>query len=377
MIPTLTWDMCRASVERDRGGLPVSKTSISRRNALAGAGAAVAALPFHTRVLAQAPPGEAITPALIEAARKEGKVNFYTAMEIAVAEQYAKAFEGKFPGIAVRVERSGAERVFSRIGQEYASRIYNVDLVNTTDAAHALAWKREGWLAPYRPADVAEHFAAEHVDPDATFSTLRILFSVVAYNTQLVKPQDAPTGFLDLLHPKWMGKLVKAHPGYSGLILTATYAMARELGWDYFEKLAKQRVMQVQSGVDPPKKVALGERAAMVDGADYIALQQQDKGVPIEVVYPLEGAPLVNSPNAIFKAAPNPNAARLFQSWMYSGEGQQALVDISGQYVPHRQTKPKPGRRPLADIKAMKDDPTAILTQADDIKARYTAIFKV
>jgi len=136
-------------------------------------------------------------------------------------------------------------------------------------------------------------------------------------------------------------------------------------------------VMQVQSGVDPPKKVALGERAAMVDGADYIALQQQDKGAPIEVVYPVEGAPLVNSPNAIFKAAPNPNAARLFQSWMYSAEGQQTLVDISGQYVPHPQTKPKPGRRPLADIKIMKDDPAAILTQADDIKARYTAIFKV
>ena len=202
----------------------MSRRSISRRNALKGAGAAVAVLPLQARVLAQGPPGEIITPALIEAARKEGKVNFYTAMEIAVAEQYAKAFEAKFPGVAVRVERSGAERVFSRIGQEYASRIYNVDLVNTTDAAHALAWKREGWLAPYRPADVAEHFAREHVDPDAMFATLRILFSVVAYNTQLVKAEDAPTGFLDLLHPKWTGKLVKAHPGYSGLILTATSA---------------------------------------------------------------------------------------------------------------------------------------------------------
>ena len=355
----------------------MSKQSVSRRNVLEGAGAAVAALSLTTRVLAQAPPGEAITPSLIEAARKEGKVNFYTAMEIAVAEQYAKTFEAKFPGIAVRVERSGAERVFSRIGQEYASRIYNVDLVNTTDAAHALAWKREGWLAPYRPADVAERFAREHVDPDGTFATLRILFSVVAYNTQLVRPEDAPAGFLDLLHPKWAGKLVKAHPGYSGLVLTATHAMARELGWGYFEKLAKQKVMQVQSGVDPPKKVALGERAAMVDGADYIALQQKDKGAPIEVVYPVEGAPLVNSPNAIFKAAPNPNAARLFQSWMYSGEGQQALVDISGQYVPHSLVKAKPGRRRLEDIKIMKDDPAAILVQADEIKARYTAIFKV
>ena len=344
---------------------------------MVAAGAAAASLPFAARVLAQAPPPEAITPALIEAATKEGKVNLYTAMEIAVAEQYAKAFEAKFPGISVRVERSGAERVFSRIAQEYASRIYNVDLVNTTDAAHALAWKGEGWLASYVPADVARHFGREHVDPDGTFATLRILFSVVAYNTQLVKPEDAPEGFMILLEPKWMGKLVKAHPGYSGLILTATYAMARDLGWGYFERLAKQKVMQVQSGVDPPKKVALGERAAMVDGADYIALQNKDKGAPIEVVYPIEGAPLINSPNAIFKAAPNPNAARLLQSWMFSREGQQALVDISGQYVPHAQAKPKPGRRPLEDIKFMKDDPAAVLTRADEIKAKYTAIFKV
>jgi iron(III) transport system substrate-binding protein len=102
-----------------------------------------------------APPAEAITPALMEAARLEGEVQLYTAMEIAVAERYAKVFEAKFPGIRVRIERSGVERIFSRIAQEYASRIYNVDLVNTTDAAHALAWKREGWLAPYVPEDAA------------------------------------------------------------------------------------------------------------------------------------------------------------------------------------------------------------------------------
>src|SRR5438067_2075319 len=171
----------------------------------------------------------------------------------------------------------------------------------------------------------------------AAAASLPFAARVVAYNTQLVKPEDAPEGFLSLLEPKWMGKLVKAHPGYSGLILTATYAMARDLGWGYFEKLAKQKVMQVQSGVDPPKKVALGERAAMVDGADYIALQNKDKGAPIEVDYPVEGAPLINSPNAVFKGAPNPNAARLFQNWMCSREGQQALVDLSAQYVPHRQ----------------------------------------
>ena len=132
----------------------------------------------------------------------------------------------------------------------------------------------------------------------------------------------------------------------------------------------------MQSGVDPPKKIALGERAAMVDGGDYNALQQKDKGAPVELVYPVEGRRSSTAP-AIFKAAPNPNAARLLQSWFYSGEGQQVLVDISGQYVPHAKAKVKAGRPQLKDIKIMKDDPEALLKVADEVKAKYAQIFKV
>lgn len=351
--------------------------NVTRRAVLVGT-AATGALPaFATRVLSQAPPGERITPVLIEAAKKEGKVNFYTAMEINVAEQFSKLFEAKFPGIRVKVERSGSERVFSRIAQEYSSKIYNVDFANTTDAAHVYAWKKDGLLQPYVPADVAEHFPAAYKDADGTFMTVRILFVAIAYNTELVKKEEAPQGFLDLLEPKWQGKIVKAHPSYSGAIMTSTFAIARDLGWEYFEKLAKQKVMQVQSGVDPPKKVALGERAVMADGADYIALQLKQKGSPIELVMPVEGAPIVNSPNALFKQAPNPNAARLFYNWFCSAEGQQKLVEITGQYVPHGQVGPASGRPPLKDIKIMKDDPDALLKIADEIKAKYAAIFKV
>ena len=91
---------------------------------------------FAAPVRAAPPPAEAITPALIEAAKKEGKVVFYTAMDLPFAERLGKAFEAKFPGIAVRVERSGAERVFQRIGQEYGSNIHAVDVVNTADQSH-------------------------------------------------------------------------------------------------------------------------------------------------------------------------------------------------------------------------------------------------
>ena len=83
----------------------------------------------------------------------------------------------------------------------------------------------------------------------------------IGYNTGLVKREEAPKSYADLLDPKWSGKMVKAHPGYSGTIMTATFQITRELGWEYLEKLAKQKVMQVQSSADPPKKLALGERA--------------------------------------------------------------------------------------------------------------------
>src|SRR5256886_12202501 len=108
------------------------------------------------------------------------------------------------------------------------------------------------------------------------FASFRVSLSAVAYNTDLVKREEAPTSFADLLDAKWSGKIVKAHPGYSGTILTATFQMARDLGWEYFEKLAKQKIMQVQSAADPPKKLALGERAIMADGAAYVVLQQKE-----------------------------------------------------------------------------------------------------
>jgi iron(III) transport system substrate-binding protein len=350
----------------------------TRRYILRGLAATPLAPPLMGRpAFAAAPAPTKVTPELIEAARKEGKVNWYTSVDLPVAERVAKAFEAKYPGIAMRVERSGAERVFQRIGQEYDSKIYAVDCVNSSDAAHFIVWKRDGLLAPYVPEDVALHYPPEHKDPDGLFATWRTTLCVIGYNTKLVKPEEAPKSFADLLDPKWSGKMVKAHPGYSGTIMTATYQMARDLGWRYFEKLAAQKVMQVQSAADPPKKLALGERAIMADGVEYGMLLLREKGEPVEIVYPTEGTPIIIGPSAVMKNAPNPNAARLATSFMFSLEGQQLIVDAGGLRSFHAQVKEKPGRKPLRDIKLMKDDPVAVEKQADDIKMRYTRYFKV
>jgi iron(III) transport system substrate-binding protein len=350
--------------------------TLSRRDLLKGSTAAAASSVFAS-VASAAPPASAVTPQLVEAATKEGKVVWYTSVDLPLAEKVGKAFEAKYPGIAVRVERTGAERVFQRIGQEYASRIHAVDVVNSSDAAHFIVWKRDGLLEPYLPEDVAKFYAAEHKDPDGMFASFRVWVCIIAYNTTLVKAEDAPKSFADLLDPKWKGKLVKAHPSYSGTIMTATYQMQRDLGWSYYEKLAQQNVMQVQSSADPPKRLALGERAVMADGNEYNIFQLKESGGPVEPIYATEGSPLIVGPTGMFKAAPNPNAARLFCNFSFSPEAQQLIIDVGGLRSMHPQTKEKAGRKVFKDIKTMKDDPVAVEKMTEEIKARYTRIFKV
>jgi iron(III) transport system substrate-binding protein len=350
--------------------------SISRRDLIGGSvalGLSAVAIPSR----AAGPEPVSITPALVEAARQEAKVVLYSAMDLPVGEKLAKAFETQYPGIEVQVERSGSERLFQRIAQEFASGIRAGDVVNSADAAHFLPWKKIGWLMPFVTEEMVKHFPPDYRDPDGMFATSRVWLSSIAYNTNLVKPDDAPKSFKDLLDPKWAGKMVKGHPAYSGTIMTTTFQLVRELGWEYFEALAKQRVMQVQSSTDPPKKLALGERALMADGNEYNVVLLKEAGQPVEPVYPTEGTPTISGPTGIFATAPHPNAARLFQAWLHTRQTQQFFVDFSAQYSVHDQVQSKAGRRKLSDIKLMKEDPSGVEKMTDEIKTRYARLFRV
>ena len=197
----------------------------------------------------------------------------------------------------------------------------------------------------------------------------------MGYNTNLVAAKDAPTSYVDLLDPKWKGKLVKSHPGYSGTALTGTYAIVKVLGWDYLEKLSKQGVQQLQSTTATPKSIASGERAVMVDGNEYNMFIEIDAKSPVAIIYPKEGTPFVTSPTAIFADAPHPNAARVLQNFLYTQKIQQLAVNEGGTRSLHPDVKDPPGRTPLGQIKILPDDPAAMLPQVAEIKKRYTALF--
>jgi iron(III) transport system substrate-binding protein len=352
-------------------------TQRSRRDVLKAAGALAVGSVFAAPARAAAPPAEAITPELVEAAKKEGTVVLYSSMDLPVGEKLGKAFEAAYPGIQIQIERSGSERLFQRIGQEFSSNIHACDVINSSDASHFIPWKKNGWMMPFVPEDVARYFPDVYRDGDGMFAVSRIYLSSIAYNTNLVKAEDTPKSYADLLDPKWSGKMVKGHPAYSGTIMTATFQQVRELGWDYFEKLSKQHVMQVQSSTDPPKKLSLGERAVMADGNEYGVVLLKEAGQPVEPIYPSEGTPTISGPTGIFASAPHPNAAKLFQAWLHSRETQQFFIDFTAQYSVHSQVQPKPGRRKISDIKLMKEDPAGVEAMSEEIKTRYAKLFRV
>ena len=328
-------------------------------------------------MLSAAPPASAITPELIAAAKKEGKVVYYTSIDLPLAEKIAKSFEAKFPGIAVRVERTGAERVFQRISQEYASRIYAVDAVNSSDAAHLIVWKRGGLLEPYVPEDVAKHYAADHKDADGMFASFRVGLSVIGCNTDLVKPEDRAEELRRSARSEMEGQ---DRQGASEL---QRHHHDRDLPVGARSRLAVFREARAAErdagavGLRSAEEARARRARVQADGNEYNLFQLREAGQPVEPLYASEGTPLAVGPNGIFKNAPNPNAARLFQSYCFTAECQQLVIDVGGLRSVHPQTKEKPGHKPLKDIKVLKDDAEGVEKSGEEIRSRYTKLFKV
>ena len=319
-------------------------------------------------------PSASAQEARAEAAKKEGKVVWYTSLALTSAEKVAKLFETAHPGIKVEVHRTGSQRILQRVMQELQANIKNVDVIHTSDAGHYVLLKEKKLLMKYAPAGV-ESFPASFKDKDGYHYGLRATVNVIAYNTKAVSAAEAPKTWKDLLDPKWRGKLVTAHPGYSGVTATHVLALVHLYGWDYWKQLAQNKPMLVQSAVDPSGVVASGERPVAANGGDYTFHQVKKKGNPIEIVFPKEGVPLVVSPTAIASFAPHPNAARLFTDFIFSRDLQQALADTEGLYTGHPGVRYPADRPKLSDLKLLQVDPDELEKRNEEIKTRFVDLF--
>jgi iron(III) transport system substrate-binding protein len=325
-------------------------------------------------VVALAVPVFAQDAALIQAARKEGKVAWHTSLALPSSTAIAHYFQNKFKGIEVEVHRNGSQRVLQRFMQEASAGLKNADIVHTSDAGHFELLKDKGMLLKFTPQGVGS-FPDGFKDKAGFYYGMRATLSVIAYNPKIVSEKDAPKTWKDLLNTKWSGKGVTAHPGYSGIIMTHVLALVNAYGWDYFRDLAKNKLHIVQSANDPAGVVASGERPVGVNGAEYFYYKTLKQGNPIKIVYPKEGVPLVVSPVAIAKDAPHPNAAKLFAEFIFSKESQQLMADKEGLYTGHPEVTYPADKPKLKDLKLLPADADELEKRNAEIKKRFIEFF--
>jgi iron(III) transport system substrate-binding protein len=153
--------------------------------------------------------------------------------------------------------------------------------------------------------------------------------------------------------------------------------LTEKYGWGYYESMGKQDLMIVQSALDGPKTIANGERVIAVCASDSILWQRKLEGAPFEIVYPPEGTPPAFSPQGILKQAPHPNAARLFQDYSFSLEGQQLFVNQHGSLSARTDVVYPPGRPGFDKLNIGTVDVRKLMTQRKQIQDKFTDIFGV
>ena len=265
--------------------------------------------------------------AMIEAAKKEGEVVWYSTQIISqLVRPVTAAFEKKYPGIKVRSTRANAAEVAVKIYNETkAGRVQN-DVFDGTTTVVTL--KKEGMVLKWLP-EPAKEYPAEFKDPEGYWIANNLFMIAPGYNTSLVPPGTEPKTYQDLLNPKWRGKMAwngfPTSSGMGGFVGTVLAEMGEEKGKAYLRELAKQNIAPVRgSAREVLDQVIAGEYQVALQIFNHHAVISAKKGAPVDWIKmePVTGTLSVLS---IHKSAPHPNAAKLLSEFIISKEGQEVF----------------------------------------------------
>ena len=290
---------------------------------------------------------------ITEAAKKEGELTWYIAHYTSEgAEDIGRGFTEMY-GIKVNVVRTTAQVAYQRLLQDIKNNQTICDVFSSTDVGHYVRLKADGRFDKYTPEASSKIVPAfQNFDPDGFYHTTSAGLVVLTYNTAKVKPEDAPKKWEDLLDIKWKGKVSTGHPGFSGYVGTWVLTMKKLYGWQYFEKLEKNKPQIGRSINDTVTALNAGERQVAA-GADGSTLFSAARGNPLAVTYPTDGSVLIIAPSAIMKGSKHPNAAKLFMEFLYSVEA--AKINAKHFGIPLRPEVPAPpGAKPISEIKTVR-----------------------
>jgi iron(III) transport system substrate-binding protein len=307
------------------------------------------------------------------AAKREGKLSWYTSTPVEAAQKIAKLFEDE-TGIKVQLFRSGGSAILRRFMQESDAKRVAADVLTTSDPAASAALARKGTFVPFKPRHF-EKVPDEAKDKDGHYIAQRLNMLGIFVRGDKVAEAERPKTWSDLTDPKYKGKMVMPDPSFTALQLIAVGTLSQKLGWGFYEKLRRNDTMIVQSHQQVSDMLKRGERIIAAEGVDSYAIDDRKDGHDIVTIYPTEGAFAVPSPTAVVKGSPSPNAAKAFAEFML-GDVVQKMFPDEGIYAARSDIPPPPGSPKLSDLKLMPVDYAYIEKATASIKTRFSEIFQ-
>ena len=257
-----------------------------------------------------------------------GQFTWYTAhYDSETAAAVCNGFEKKYPGVKCNYVRTTAQVAYQRLAQDQKAGLAQASVISSTDIGHYGRMKKDGWLQPYKPKSLGELVEAflPYNDPDNAYVVTAAGMVLITYNPHSCAEKDAPKKWTDLLDPKWKGKVSIGHPGFSGYVGTWVVLMRKLYGWDYFKKLELNKP-RIGRSINDTVTMLNAKESSVAAGPSATTLETKDKGNPLALVYPEDGALLMISPSAIVKNAPAPNAAKLLMEYLLSRECGEIMV---------------------------------------------------
>lgn len=285
---------------------------------------------------------------LLEGAKKEAKLSWYTSLIVDQAVRPIKAaFEKEYPFIQVEFFRGNTERIVQKVVSEYQAKRYDVDIIDGSTSA-TLASKA-GIMQRFTSPYLAE-YPAELKDPQGIWGGTNLYFLTLGYNTRMVKPNEVPKTWDDLLQPRWKGNMIWSTSRGSGaplMIGNILSSMGQEAGKAYLLKLAKQNIAKsTASNRQILDLVIAGEHPIALHIFNHHALISRKAGAPVEW-QPIEPVTATFNSSGLAKNAPHPHAAMLFLDFVFSKRGQKVFQDVDylpgHPEMPAKQADLKPG----------------------------------
>jgi iron(III) transport system substrate-binding protein len=307
------------------------------------------------------------------AAKKEGKVIWYTSTPIETAQKISKLFE-QDTGIKVEMFRSGGSAIVRRFLQEQKAGHLAVDVMTTSDPAATASLARKGAFVAFKPKNF-EKIVDEGRDKDGYFVAQRLNLMTIYARSDKLPPADRPKTWDDLHDAKYKGKLVMTDPSFTALQLMVVGTMSKNRGWDFYEKLRKNDIMIVRGNQQVSDTIKRGERLIAVGALDSYAADERRAGHPIITILPADGTFVIPAPTVVIKGSPNPNAAKVFAEFMI-GDAVQALFPANGGYAARKDIPPPADGVSLDKVKIIPVDYSHIEKESAIIKKKFNEIFQ-